>query len=105
MFKTIVFGVAIGLAGLCLASEAQAGPGPVRNGHRPVARRPVAHGSYHHRHGVRFHGGYYYRGRHHSHWSRRVWDVQYRRYHYWCPYTLVYYYYSVELDCYYPVGY
>ncbi len=108
MFQKIVCGVAVGLASLALASEVKAGPPPVRRAHPgPSIHRTapvVKHGSYLHRHGVRYHGGYYYRGRHHSHWAHRVWDSYYRRYHFWCPYALVYYYYSDVDDCYYPIA-
>jgi len=56
-------------------------------------------------HGVRFNGGYYYRGYDHPHWSYRVWDVRCGRYHYYDPCLHVYYYWNPTLSCYYPVGY
>src|SRR5947209_5577453 len=54
--------------------------------------------------GVRFSGGYYYRGYDHHHWSSRVWDAHYGRYHYYDPYVRIYYYWAPERGCYYPVG-
>jgi hypothetical protein len=66
-----------------------------------------AHGGHHGRpyyrvHGRAFAGGYYYPGRVHHHWGRRVWSVTYRRYHYWDPYLRIYYYYDPVRVGYYP---
>jgi hypothetical protein len=67
----------------------------------------VVHGgrAYYHNHGNRFSGGYYYRGFNHNHWSRRVWDSRYRRWHYWDPYYNSYYYWYAPGNCYYPITY
>jgi hypothetical protein len=98
--KKILLGLAVCLAGLGLASEAKAGV-------PAVVKKTVGHrgGHYYHRHGVRFHGGYYYRGRYHNHWGRRVWSTVYRRYQYWDVYLRVWYYWDDSRSCYYPVGY
>jgi hypothetical protein len=89
MFKKIVLALAVGVAGLALASPAEAHPA------RPYYRT----------HGVRFAGGYYYRGFDHHHWGHRVWSPVYRRYQYWDPYLRVYFYWAPDRGCYYPVGY
>ena len=61
------------------------------------------HGSAHVDHGVRFSGGYYYRGQDHNHWERRVWDAHYGRYQYYDSYYHCYYYWDAPSGCYYPV--
>ena len=100
MLKKVLFGLAIGAAGLCLASTAQAGA-------PAVVKKVAAHPGrpYYRTHGVRFSGGYYYRGHDHHHWGQRVWSPVYRRYHYWDPYLRVYFYWCPQRDCYYPITY
>jgi hypothetical protein len=62
----------------------------------------VGHRAYHARHGVRYAGGYYYPGRAHYHWGRRVWSPVYYRYHYYEPVLRVWYYYDPIRIGYYP---
>src|SRR4051794_11053459 len=110
----IVFGIATALLGLTLACTAEAEP--VHRGHASPHRAEVRHGhsahrpvvssrAYYHDHGVRFGGGYYYRGQNHQHWDYRVWNARYGRYHYYDPHLRCYYYYSPVQECYYPVSY
>jgi hypothetical protein len=54
--------------------------------------------------GVKFSGGYYYRGFDHHHWGGRVWNARYGRYHYWDPYLRCYYYWAPGPGCFFPVG-
>jgi hypothetical protein len=61
--------------------------------------------SYHYPHGHRFSGGYYYAGRHHSHWSRTVWDAASGRTLYFDPDQSIYYYWHEGDGCYYPRDY
>jgi hypothetical protein len=100
--KKILFGLAMCLVGLGLASEANAAvPAAVKKvvGHRGYR------GGYYRSHGVRFHGGYYYRGYGHHHWGRRIWSPVYHRYHYWDTYLSVWYFWDPIRGCWYPVGY
>jgi hypothetical protein len=79
----------------------------------PLQAHPHGHGSggvvvsgaYYQTHGHRFSGGYYYRGRHHTHWSGRVWSSTCNRWHYYDPYLNCYYYWHASSGCWYPVGY
>jgi hypothetical protein len=91
----IILGLAAGVLGLALTGTADAHPG---HGHHHEA-------GYYRSHGVRFRGGYYYLGRHHDHWTRRVWDARYHRYEYWDPNLQVYYYWYAPGNCYYPLTY
>lgn len=75
------------------------GHGTIGNVHRHTSARP-----YYATHGVRFNGGYYYRGNDHHHWSSRVWSGSHNRYHYWDPYRSCYYYYCPQRCGYFPVG-
>jgi hypothetical protein len=59
-------------------------------------------GSYYQSHGVKFSGGFYFKGKHHNHWGHRKWDGYRRCYVYWEPTLLVYYYYNESQDAYYP---
>ncbi len=96
-----------GILGLFLVGTADAHDGYRDRGRVVVVRTPpprVYRGtSYHLDFGVRFNRGYYYVGRDHHHWTRRVWDPVYRRYNYWDPYVRVYYYWDEPRGCYYPV--
>ncbi len=89
---------AVVAGGLGMAGEANAGiylrVGPVAM----AAGKP-----YYATRGVAYRGGYYYAGRDHHHWSYRVWDAKYGRYHYYDPYLRIYYYWSPERLGYYPV--
>ncbi|MCI0461355.1 MAG: hypothetical protein L0Z62_30775 [Gemmataceae bacterium] len=100
-----------GILGLFLVGTAEAHDGYRggnrggyrQNYHRDSGRRVYRGTSYHLDFGVRFNRGYYYAGRDHHHWTRRVWDAGHRRYHYWDPYVRVYYYWDGPRGCYYPV--
>jgi hypothetical protein len=98
--RKIFLSVAAGVLGLTLAGTAEAHNGG--HGHR-------GHGGYHghhghvHGHGIRFKGGYYYRGRSCHFWTRRVWDSRCHRYQFWSPAYNCYYYWYAPANCYYPV--
>jgi hypothetical protein len=49
--------------------------------------------------------GFCFHGKACGHWQHKCWVPTYGCYFYYCPYTLVEYWYCVEDDCYYPVGY
>jgi hypothetical protein len=53
-------------------------------------------------HGVRYAGGYYFRGHGHHHWGRRVWSPVYHRYQYYEPALGVWYFYDPVRVGYYP---
>jgi hypothetical protein len=89
----------LGLAACALSLSLAAG---AADAHGPAAR---AHAAYCEQHGVRFSGGYYYAGRHHDHWSCRVWDAGCGRYHYYDPHLRCWYYWYAPGSCYYPVSY
>jgi hypothetical protein len=71
---------------------------------RVEIRHEVAH-RYYETHGVRFAGGYYYRGFEHHHWARQVWDARLNRWHYYDADLGCYFYWSPAQNCYYPVTY
>ncbi len=111
MLKKLWLGAAALILGLACTSEATAqgfrpGPFPDRLGRPgPIPGRiggPLVR-PYYETYGVRFGGGYYYRGAHHNHWSRRVWDPRFCRYHYWDPHLRCYYYWSAPRGCFLPV--
>jgi hypothetical protein len=60
---------------------------------------------YHRTHGTRFRHGFFYRGRHHNHWSYRYWHPQYRSWFYYDSGCSCYYYWCQPAGCYYPVTY
>jgi hypothetical protein len=60
---------------------------------------------YYRDHGIRFAGGYYYRGYEHRHWAYRTWDSYRACYLYWDPYLTCYFSWDAGRDCWYPVGY
>lgn len=99
--QRILFGVCACVLGLGLTGAAQA-----REPHHHPGPAPIVRGGspYYAQHGVRFNGGYYYPGRDHHHWERRVWDAGNRRYNYYDPSLRCYYYWSPVKRCYYPVG-
>ena len=103
--RQLLFGLVAGALGLTLAGSASAhdrddDPYP----YRPRGPRPPADvRNYHRDHGVRYRDGYYYRGRQHDHWARRVWDARHRRYHYWDAGLRCYYHWCPDRRGYYPV--
>ena len=56
-------------------------------------------------HAVRCHGGYCYRGRHHCHWSERIWSARHRCYLYLDAGLCRYFYWCAPAGCYYQVDY
>lgn len=90
--KKIFLGAAALVLGLALTGSAEA------NGPRHGSGRP-----YYASHGVKFSGGYIYRGHDHHHWGGKVWNARSGRYHYWDPYLSCYYYWAPQSGCYYPV--
>ena len=96
---------ALAVAGLAATNVAQAqvavraGPVGVRVSDRRPVHRPyyAVHGRHHHR------GGYFYAGRSHAHWSHRVWDARFRRYHYFDPGLRAYFFFDPALNGFYPV--
>jgi hypothetical protein len=99
--QRVLLGVFACVLGLALAGATQAHE---QHHPHPVV---VAHGgpAYYAQHGVHFHGGYYYPGHDHCHWTRRVWDPVCHRYNYFDPSLNCYYYWNPTLNGYYPVGY
>ncbi len=61
--------------------------------------------NYHLKFGVKFSGGYFYKGFHHYHWSKVYWSPGYGCRVYYDPYTLVEYYWCPWDNCFYPVTY
>jgi hypothetical protein len=61
--------------------------------------------AYYREHGVHFSGGWYFRGRDHHHWERRVWNQRCHRWEYWEPDLCVWYFWSPGDCCFYPVTY
>ena len=49
--------------------------------------------------------GWCYKGKHHDHWTCCCWLDECGCTCYWCPCTLVWYYYCVPDNCWYPVSY
>jgi hypothetical protein len=96
--RKIVLSLAAGVASLALTSAPASAHEPHR-GREPAVR------SYYREHGHAFKGGYYYVGRDHHHWTRRVWDPVHCRYNYWDPSVCCYYYWYAPANCYYPVSY
>jgi hypothetical protein len=92
----------LGLATCALGLALTAGSAHAHAPHAPAANARVA---YYRQHGVAFGGGYYYAGLHHNHWSQRVWNPFYHRYHYFDPYLRCWYYWYPAGNCYYPVTY
>lgn len=96
--RRALLGAAASVLTLVLAGAAPA--------HGPYAPPPPVVGvrAHYTAHAVPFRGGYYYQGRQH-HWSQRVWDAHYHRYHYYDPSLRCYYYWYPAGNCYYPVDY
>lgn len=124
--KKILLGIGALVLGLSFAGEASA-HGPDRSPFRPgrsyrdlgrfrdypwrsylgptrsYPRDRFVRSPYYEDHGVRFRGGYYFKGRGHDHWAHRVWSPVYRRYHYYEPDLRCYYYYCPRTCCFLPV--
>jgi hypothetical protein len=56
-------------------------------------------------HGVKFSHGYYYSGKYHSHWAKKLWLPKYGTWCWYCPSTYVWYYWCGPKACYYPITY
>src|SRR5262249_36904819 len=61
--------------------------------------------NYHLKYGTKFSQGYYYKGKHHDHWSYCRFDHRYGCDIYWDPCCYCWYYYCLPSDCYFPVSY
>jgi hypothetical protein len=61
--------------------------------------------NYYAKHGTKFRHGYYYKGRHHNHWSERTWSDDYGFWLYLDPDLGVYYYWAEADETYYPITY
>ena len=55
--------------------------------------------------GKKYDFGWCYKGKYHDHWTCCCWLDECGCTCYWCPCTLVWYYYCVPDDCWYPVTY
>lgn len=64
----------------------------------------IGSGKYVTQHGKKFSQGYLYSGNHHCHWSHSCYWPQYRCDCYYCPSTLVWYYWCQPRHCYLPVS-
>jgi hypothetical protein len=92
--------IAASVLGLALLG----GTAQARGRHGHHGRAPAAR-PYYRAHGTAFRGGYYYAGRNHHHWTKRVWSPQYHRFHYWDASLNCWYYWSPAQACYYPITY
>ncbi|HYT92653.1 MAG TPA: hypothetical protein VEL76_28310 [Gemmataceae bacterium] len=99
--RKIYLSIAAVVLGLGLTGAAANAAAPHRPGTVVVRGGP----GYYRDHSVRFNGGYYYRGRDHHHWARRVWDPAHRRYQYWDSGLNTYFYWYAPGNCYYPTTY
>ncbi len=95
--RKLLLTLAAGALGLVLTGTADAHGGYGRHGHAVAA--------HHHGHAVRFRGGYYYPGRDHPHWARRVWNARLSRFEYFDPGLNISFYWYAPGNCYYPVTY
>jgi hypothetical protein len=92
------------VGGLCIAGlVGTAGTADARDGHHDGRHHEVRTHPYYHDHGHRFSGGYYYTGRYHPNWGRRVWDATCHRWNYWDPYLNIWYYWYAPTGVWYPV--
>jgi hypothetical protein len=105
--KKLLFGLAaVALLGLgTMTGTADAAPSHGHRGGYHGGYHGGYRGAYYTHYGVRFSGGYYFRGYDHHHWGRRVWDPVHCRWNYWEPNLQVYYYWYAPGSCYYPVSY
>jgi hypothetical protein len=73
---------------------------------REVVRREMHRAPrYYELHGVRFSGGYYYRGFEQARWGPRVWNAGLHRWECWDADLRCNYYWCPERGCWYPVTY
>jgi hypothetical protein len=56
-------------------------------------------------HGVKFGGGFFYRGLAHRHWTQCYYWGAHRAWCYWCPSSCCWYYWQATHGCFYPVSY
>src|SRR5262245_15108700 len=84
------------------AAEHRRGPA-VRH---EVIRREVRRAPrFYETHGVRFAGGYYYRGFDHPRWASQVWNARLARWEFFDAELGCSYYWAPQYNCYYPVTY
>jgi hypothetical protein len=76
-----------------------------KNGKNASGRNGRNSQKYYAKHGKKFSKGYYYEGRHHNHWSQRVWSDDYGQWLYLDPDLGVYYYWYEADETYYPITY
>jgi hypothetical protein len=100
MKRFLLGGLAAGVAALGLA-----GPAGAHDEWRRDRDRPHGGRAYYLDHAVRFGHGFYYPGRDHHHWTRRVWDPILHRILYWDPSLHAYFYWSAPDRCFYPATY
>jgi hypothetical protein len=74
------------------------------NSHVEVLHSHVNTSNYHMTHGTKYSFGYVYKGQDHNHWQYRCWSDSCSCYCYYCPCTLVWYYWCAPDCCYYPVS-
>jgi hypothetical protein len=82
-------------------------------GHHPLVAPKVAVGvgshlhnyNYLTTHGVKFNGGYFYKGMNHRQWTRWYWNARYGTYFYFDPFARSFYYWCATASCYYPASY
>lgn len=68
-------------------------------------KRAVLHHDYHKKHGHRFAHGWYYRGRHHGHWTKRCFHKTWGCWMFYCPSACGWFYWHSAQACYYPISY
>jgi hypothetical protein len=106
--RKILFSLAAGLLGWALTGTAHADTVRTTRVTHDVRTTRVTrdfHTTYYRDHAVRFAHGWYYPGRDHHHWERRVWDAGYRRWHYYDTGLRCWFYWHPVRHCYYPVGF
>jgi hypothetical protein len=86
--------------------------------HKPIVHTPILHKptvaahllhkptfAYTKVHGVKFGGGFYYKGLAHNHWTQCYYWGPHRAWCYWCPSSCCWYYWQATHGCFYPVSY
>jgi hypothetical protein len=63
-----------------------------------------SYANYNLKYGTKFSRGYYYKGRHHRHWSYRYWSYGHRCWYYYDPCCRCCYYWCATDSCYYPTS-
>jgi hypothetical protein len=102
--KEMMLGIAAALALAFTAGAADAkGPGGSHDHGRVHGHSHGSYRPYYREHGRRYGSSYYFPGRHHNHWHRRIWDSRFNRWHYWDADLRLYFYYNAGLGGYYPV--